>query len=202
MRFALLLVAALSASHAQDPYSTLPRNYRVELENEAVRVSRSRYFPGDKLAAHAHPSIPTVYVYLSDGGRTIFRHQTPRFTVERPAVKAGGVRFNRNAKVENHQVEYLGDAPAETLRVELKTRPAREHKDARLLTEGEFPTEQSWQDGQVRIVRSTKPQPLGTRRALLIDIDQRAFTWYDPAKGGSPRTPTTPGRYVTLELKD
>jgi hypothetical protein len=122
--------------------------------------------------------------------------------VERAPVKAGGARFNRNARQENHEVEYKGEAPAETLRVELKTKPARKHNDARLLTEGDFPAEQSWEDAQLRIVRSTKPQPLGTRRALIIDIDQRSFTWYDPGKGTSMRTASTPGRYVTLELKD
>ena len=68
MTRAVTLLAVAFLARAQNPYSTLPRNYTLELENESVRISRVKYFPGDKLAVHSHPSIPTVYVYLTDGG--------------------------------------------------------------------------------------------------------------------------------------
>src|SRR5215510_13209883 len=93
---ALFAVAVLAC--AQQPYSTLPANYKLEFENQWVRISRVKYSPGDRLPVHSHPSIPTVYVYLTDGGPIRFTHISPKFTIERPAVKAGGVRFNRNAK--------------------------------------------------------------------------------------------------------
>jgi hypothetical protein len=41
-------------------------------------------------------------------------------TVTRPAVKAGAIRFAHSAP-ETHSVEYLGDAPTEYVRIELRT---------------------------------------------------------------------------------
>jgi hypothetical protein len=190
----LTALAALAVMvYAQDPYATLPRNYRVEFENESVRVSRVNYFPGDRLAVHSHPSIPTVYVYLTDGGPIRFTHKTPQFTLERPQVKAGGVRFNRNAQVETHEVEYLGDTPCEYLRIELKNTPGPRHRDARLRGEADFP----WEDPQVRISRVHAARPAATRQALLIDIGARSFVWLD----GTAQPPPAKGLSVLVELK-
>jgi hypothetical protein len=111
----LLVLAAMAC--AQQPYSKLPRNYTLAFENDSVRISRVKYSPGDKLPVHSHPSIPTVYVYLTDGGPIRFIHKTPQVTIVRDAVKAGQVRFNRNARVETHETEYLGAAASEYLRV-------------------------------------------------------------------------------------
>jgi hypothetical protein len=195
-RLWILLAAAVHAL-AQNPYSTLPRNYSLEFENEFVRVSRVRFSPGDRLPVHSHPPVPTVYVYLTDGGRVRFIHKTPSFTLERLGVKAGSVRFNRNARVETHEVEYLGEAACEYLRVELKTAPAPPHRDARLNGDGDFP----WEDAQVRIgcVYGLPPRP--ARRAILVDIRQRSFRWFDPGSASSPALPTHPDWYIILELK-
>ena len=192
VRLSALTALALLAN-AQDPYATLPRNYRVEFENDAVRVSRVKYAPGDRLAVHSHPSIPTVYVYLTDGGPIRFIHKTPQLTLERPRVKAGGVRFNRNAQVETHEVEYLGDAPSEYLRIELKNTPGPRHRDARLRNEEDFP----WEDPQVRISRFHGAVPATARVALLVDIGARSFAWLDGKT--SPAQPT--GLSVLVELK-
>lgn len=181
--------------HAQDPYSTLPRNYRLEFENDLVRISRAKYFPGDKLPLHSHPSLPTVYVYLTPGGPVRFTHRTPEFTIERRPVTPGSVRFNRNAQVETHEVEYLGDTPSEFLRVELKTRPDKPHRDARLRTDADFP----WQDEQVRISRLSGAVPRLATPAVVIDIPARRFTWHD---AGSPAPPIpTSSMLVVLELR-
>lgn len=193
-RLLALLIFAIPA-HAQNPYEILPRNYSVEFENDAVRVSRVRYFPGDRLAEHKHPSIPTVYVYLTDGGPIRFIHKTPKFTIERPEVKAGGVRFNRNAQVETHEVEYLGAAPSEYLRIELKNTPGPRHRDARLRDDSDFP----WEDPQVRIARFHGPPPKPSRPAVLIDIAARTFVWVDPKRALSPSPKSD--LFVTLELK-
>ena len=52
MRLLFGLWATSVLIFAQDPYSTLPKNYKVEFENEYVRISRVKYFPGDKLPVH------------------------------------------------------------------------------------------------------------------------------------------------------
>jgi hypothetical protein len=70
MRRLMALLATAVLACAQNPYSILPKNYSLEFENDYVRISRVKYFPGDKLAVHSHPSIPTVYVYLADGVRS------------------------------------------------------------------------------------------------------------------------------------
>jgi hypothetical protein len=188
------LLAMVAPALAQDPYRLLPKNYSVELDNLYVRISRVKYSPGDRLPEHSHPSIPTVYVYLTDGGPIRFVHKTPKFELERPAVKAGGVRFNRNAKVETHETEYRGDAPSEYLRIELKTTPGPPHRDARLRVDADFP----WSDPQIRISRVTST-PVLTKPSALVDIEARSFTWFDP-KRSSSMPAASGGPIVILEL--
>ena len=79
----LLLAAVAYPAAAQNPYTTASKNYRLEFENESVRVSRAMFAPGDKLPVHDHPGNPTVFVYLTDGGPIRFTHVEPAFTVER-----------------------------------------------------------------------------------------------------------------------
>jgi hypothetical protein len=188
-------IALASLAWAQSPYSALPKYYSLEFENDSVRVSRVRFFPGDKLPLHSHPSLPTVYIYLTDGGPVRFIHKTPRFTLERPAVKAGSVRFNRNARVETHEVEYLGDAWAEYLRVEPKTVPGPPHRDARLREDTDFP----WEDPQLRIHRGVPSGLVGP--ALVVNPAGHNFTWLDPGQSPSLPGPPDPAGFVVLELK-
>lgn len=188
---AALVIPALASS--QDPYASLPRNYHLELENEFVRISRVTYFPGNSLPVHSHPALPTAYIYLTDGGPVRFTHKTPAFTIERPAVKAGTVRFNRNAQLETHEVRYLGNAPAEYLRVELKTTPGPRHRDARLRTLADFP----WEDSQLRITNVEGAVTHLSHPAVIVNIPTRRFTWCN--------TPDPPpafsGSSIVLELK-
>ncbi len=191
-----LLALAVLAS-AQQPYSTLPRNYSLAFENDWVRVSRVKYSPGDKLPVHSHPSIPTIYVYLTDGGPIRFTHITPQVTIVRGEVKTGQVRFNRNARVETHETEYPGDAPSDYLRVELKTTPGPPHLDARLLEEADFP----WEDPQVRISRFHGPAPELPRPSILVNLSTGSFTWIDPKDKRSAAKSLEPGWFVLLEFK-
>lgn len=192
MRSLALLSVAVSVASGQDPYATLPNNYKVELDNQFVKISRVRYRPGDKLPVHSHPSIPTVYVYLTDGGPIRFTHIEPKFTIERPAVKAGSIRFNRNAQVETHEVTYLGDQPTEYLRISLKTKPGPRHRDARLKTDSDFP----WEDDQIRISRfPTMPGP--SHAAVFVDVPDRKWFWVDAGKSLDPKLRWT----LVIQLK-
>jgi hypothetical protein len=189
-----LAFAALAC--AQNPYTTLPKNYRLELENDSVRVSRVKYFPGDKLPVHAHPSIPTVYVYVTDGGSIRFLHTSPKFTIDRPAVKAGGVRFNRNSRAETHEVEYLSDAPTEYLRIELKTKPGPPRLDTRLRADADFP----WEDPQVKISRFHGLPAKVTRPAVLVNVSERSFAWLDPKRPNTSSRAREADWFVMVEL--
>jgi hypothetical protein len=164
------LAACAWAVFAQDAYRTCPQNYTLEFENQYVRISRVRHLPGDSLPVHSHPSLPTVYVYLTDGGPIRFSHVSPKFTIERPAVRAGGIRFNRNAQVETHTVEYLGDAPAEYLRVELKTTPGDKHRDFRIAADDMEPRE----DQMIRISRPVAVAALRTP-AVAVTVADRSY---------------------------
>ena len=143
---------------AQD---TQPRAYTPEFENARVRVTRVRYAPREKIAAHDHPANPTVYVYLRDSGPVRFVHLgEEQFTLTRPAVRAGGFRLSKGAR-ETHAVESLTDQPTEYLRVEFKGLTVE-----RQVFRGRFPPEPraargrfaqkiKYEDKQVRITRVT-----------------------------------------------
>jgi hypothetical protein len=119
MTICLLAVAVL----AQDPLKALPHAYKLQFENEWVRVVRVRYAPKEKLPAHEHTPTASAYVYLNDSGPVVFNHIDKDYgAVTRPATKAGSFRVYRGLQ-ELHEVENKSDLPSEFLRVEFKTEP-------------------------------------------------------------------------------
>src|ERR1039458_7259585 len=74
------VVALGVALHAQpaggkaDPVKVDAKHYKVELENESVRVLRITYGPGEKSVMHYHPN--SVAVFLTDGKTRIDRKST------------------------------------------------------------------------------------------------------------------------------
>jgi hypothetical protein len=108
---------------AQDAAGTLPDNYKVEFENELVRVTRVHYGPHAKLPAHTHTSLASAYVYLNDSGPVAFKHVGAEYgAVTRKPTRARSYRLYRGIK-EIHEVENLSSLPSEFLRVEFKTDP-------------------------------------------------------------------------------
>lgn len=77
----------------EDPVKLDPKHYKVEFENENVRVLRVNYGPNEKSAMHEHPN--AVGVFLADGrakftypdGRTENFEMKAGQTVWFPAVK-------------------------------------------------------------------------------------------------------------------
>lgn len=116
----LLLTTILCA---QDPLQILPNNYRLEYQNEYVRVIHVHYAAHQKLPLHNHSEKPTVYVYLTDSGPVRFSHiEEHPFSLLRPPEKAGAFRVSPG-RLEKHTVENVGDIPSEFLRVELTQLP-------------------------------------------------------------------------------
>jgi hypothetical protein len=199
-RLAALLGWAVVIISGQDPFSAGGGHYKLLLDNDWVRVSRVSYGPHETAPVHDHPSIPTVYVYLTDGGPMLFKHTGFR-AMERPPVKAGGIRFNRG-NVETHEVEYLGDTATEYLRVELKTEPPdRPSRDARIAPDDRKPFE----DAQLRIVRDT----CGTRQhceaattpALIISLQDRSIKWLQNSGDSFENAEESPAELIRIELK-
>jgi hypothetical protein len=155
---ALVLTFSVNGLGAQDPVTSLPESYSKQFENEWVKVVRVYYAPYAKLPAHAHPALPSAYVYLTDGGPVLFRHIGTKYgPATRPPTKAGGFRVYRGLD-EIHEVENMSHLPSEFLRVEFKTEP----KDLTTLrgrffredvSNGANPEKVQFENGQVRITR-------------------------------------------------
>lgn len=119
---AFLLLALLSfTAFGQDPLKVAPEAYKLQFENEWVKVTRVHYAAKAKIPVHDHTETGAAYVYLNDSGPIIFKHIGLSYgAVTRPAVKAGSFRLYRGVK-EVHEVENQTDGPSDFLRVEFKT---------------------------------------------------------------------------------
>jgi hypothetical protein len=127
-RFILLAILGLLCANAsaQDPLKVAPQAYKLQFENEWVKVVRVHYAPHEKLLAHEHTPTASAYVYLNDGGPVVFNHVDKDYgAVTRPATKAGSFRVYKGIQ-ELHEVENKGDMPSDFLRVEFKTDPVDE----------------------------------------------------------------------------
>jgi hypothetical protein len=152
--FLLLTIAA----SAQDPLEVAPQAYKLEFENEWVKVMRVHYGPHEKIPAHDHTERAAAYVYLNDGGPVIFKHIDLDYgAVTRPATKAGSFRLYKALK-EVHEVENTSDLPSDFLRVEFKTRMVNEktlrgrfHRES--WPAGEDYQKVQFEDEQIRVTR-------------------------------------------------
>jgi quercetin dioxygenase-like cupin family protein len=111
---ALWIVSAVPA-FAQDPVKVDPKHYKVEFENEQVRVLRIKYGPGEKSVMHEHPA--NVAVFLTDGQ---VKFTLPDAKSQEVPANAGATQWGAG---EKHLPENVGDSPFELILVELKGRP-------------------------------------------------------------------------------
>jgi quercetin dioxygenase-like cupin family protein len=92
-----------------------PERYRVEFENDLVRVIRVTTGPREKLGMHKHPETGAVVVYLTDQN---MRQTLSDGKTRENHYKADQVRWV--AKDLAHADENLSDQRFELIRVELK----------------------------------------------------------------------------------
>src|SRR5574341_2309872 len=104
--------AAAKSVAAEDPLKTDPQVYKVELENDRVRVLRVKVGPHEKTSMHAHSA--NVVIFLTDAR---IKFTFPDGKTQEAQVKAGQVQWGDAVK---HAGENLGDQPAEVIVVELK----------------------------------------------------------------------------------
>ena len=175
---ALACLAVASAEAGQDPTQTLPDNYKVELDNDYVRIVRVHYDAGAKLPDHTHPGGSTVYVYLNDSEGVTFQHSgnMTRATT-RPPVKAGAIRISAGPE-EHHSVENTSNAASDFLRIYLKTEDTG-NRNMRIP-----PTERSFENKQVRLTRIKLEQHdvetiEAKVAALLIEWPSGTDRWVD-----------------------
>lgn len=170
-------LAAGAAVHisAQDPTESLPGSYKVQLENDHVRVVRVHYDAGAKLPEHTHPAGTTVYVYLNDSDGVVFRHSgRSNRAVTRPAVTTGSVRVATGSE-EHHTAENPASTPSDFLRIWLKTESAGERTMRRL-----SPADKAFENKQLRISRlagDTIAFDTSSAPALVVSVPDGAVTW-------------------------
>jgi quercetin dioxygenase-like cupin family protein len=104
------------AAAAQDPIKVDAKHYKVEFENDKVRVLRITYGPHEKSVMHHHPG--SVAVFMTDGQT---RFTTPDGKTQDVPAKAGSVQWS---EAGDHLPENVGDKPFEVILVELKTKKA------------------------------------------------------------------------------
>jgi hypothetical protein len=164
MKLAFLLALSLGAlgQAVTDPIVTLPDSYKLQFENDWVKVTKVTYAPYAKLPAHAHTTWAAAYVYLTDADPVIFSHTDKDYhAITRPAVKAKSFRMNR-AMQEEHEVENTGEKTSEFLRVEFKTEP-RDQQTMR----GRFYSEPDPTGRRIERLQFDNAQVRATRITLL-----------------------------------
>ena len=108
--FAVIILSGYS--FAQDAVKVDPKNYKVEFENDQVRVLRITIGPGEKTTMHSHPE--GMVIFLSDAkGKFTF----PDGKTEDRDFKKG---FFGWVPATTHQGENVGDKPFELLQIEMK----------------------------------------------------------------------------------
>lgn len=152
-RFAIcVLILAASAARAQDPVKVTPEHYKVEIDNDQVRILRHTGDAKAKDPMHSHPS--NVVVYLTDAdykttsanGKTAENHR-----------KRGQAAWNEAVK---HSRENLSDKPFEIIQIELKpgrshSQPASAALDPVKLAPSYYKVE--FANDSVRIIRAKRP---------------------------------------------
>ena len=112
---------AVARDEAVDPVVALPDSYKLEFENDYVKVVRVHYPVGAKLPEHIHPAGMTAYVYLNDNDKVVFHHAGgSERPYPRPPVKAGGARFQTSDE-EHHTLENPSSTPSDFIRIWYKT---------------------------------------------------------------------------------
>jgi quercetin dioxygenase-like cupin family protein len=106
------VVAYAQPGGKADPVKVDAKHYKVEFENESVRVLRINYGPGEKSVMHYHPN--SVAVFLTEGKT---RMTTPDGKSEDMPGKAGAASWT---PAGSHLPQNVGDKKFEVLLVELK----------------------------------------------------------------------------------
>ena len=124
-----LVVAAVSVGatpvHAQqDGLVAHPNVYRVQFENDWVRLVRVTIPGTTTLPAHTHPPGYMIHLYFNDAEPIVFEHDGAPYTITRPPVKARSYRVGP-ATPETHTVVNSHPGATDFMRIEFKAAPAQ-----------------------------------------------------------------------------
>ncbi len=182
-------------------YADKPTDAKIEFENQWVRIVRVHYAPHEKTELHDHPAQPTVFVYVTDGGRLKIVHESEEAVI-RPVVKAGGIRFQKGVP-ERHSVEELDGIESEYVRIELKTQPVElPDKDVRRAPDDNTP----YESAMLRILRVecavNSACPVSAHPAdPAIIVTGKAAVWAPPNSAPMMNRSGVPLRQIRVELR-
>ena len=114
---ASVFVLAARTAMAQDPVKVDPKHYKVEFENDQVRVLRITYGPHEKSVVHDHPAGQVIYLTEAH-----VKFGLPDGKTQEQRGKAGQTAW---ALAGKHLPENVSDKPLEGILVELKAKPAK-----------------------------------------------------------------------------
>ena len=115
----VLMLALSSAGSAQsmDPLAVDPKHYKIEVENQWVRVFREHLEPHGTLIKHTHPPPGSLVIYLTDQN---IRQTLGDGTIRMLNHKAGDVAW---WPASTHTSLNLSDEPFECIQVEPRRNP-------------------------------------------------------------------------------
>jgi quercetin dioxygenase-like cupin family protein len=132
---------------SDDPTIVDPDHYAVEFENDAVRILRIKYGPGEESVMHSHPESVAVFLTDIDAQMTM-----PDGSTEQIAMAAGDVIYGPGGA---HQARNLSDSAWEVVEVELKPRESAQGEpggpDATAVDPDHYSTE--FENDSVRVLR-------------------------------------------------
>jgi quercetin dioxygenase-like cupin family protein len=108
-----LLLSVTGTAQAQDAVKAAPKNFKVLLENDRVRVLDFHATSGEKIPMHSHPAY--ISYSISGAGKTKFTTADGK-NVERPAATGQATWHD----AETHASEYEGKGETHVLLIELK----------------------------------------------------------------------------------
>jgi hypothetical protein len=104
--------APTTVSNSGDAIKLDPKHYKVEFENNHIRVLRANYGPHEKSPMHFHPA--NVVIALTDNS---VRETTPD---GKSSVGADKARTLASGPAVMHSMENLSDTEMQVLVIELK----------------------------------------------------------------------------------
>ena len=115
--FAMIFMALVIPTeiNAQDPAEVDAKHYKIEFENDYVRVLRITYGPGEKSIMHEHPN--AVVVMLTD---TNTEMTLPDGNKVEDLAKMGDAQWTPAGM---HIPKNIGNEKMEAVLVELKSKP-------------------------------------------------------------------------------
>ncbi len=117
----LLSVFVAREARAQDPLEVAPGLYKLDFENDKVRVMEAHFKPGDKIAEHSHPD---HFVYVLEPGKLKINHPNEVEPQEVELTKGQVVWIN----AETHWAENTGTTDVRLVVVELKDQKIQPHE--------------------------------------------------------------------------